>query len=46
MVCYQDDIYIGATNENELKKKINIILNWLINAGMIINEKACVNNSS
>ena len=38
MACYQDDIYIGTTNENELKKKTNIILNRLRNAGMI-NEK-------
>ena len=26
MVCYQDDKCIGATNENELKKKIDIFL--------------------
>ena len=39
MVCYQDNISIGATNENELKKKTNIILNRLRNAGMTINEK-------
>ena len=26
MVCYQDDICIGATNENELKKKTDIVL--------------------
>ena len=39
MVCYQDDICIGATNENELKKKTNIILNRLRNSGMTINEK-------
>ena len=36
MICYQDDICIGATNENELKR----------NAGMTINEKKCVNNCS
>ena len=46
MVCYQDDICIGATNENELKKKIDIILNRLRNAGMSINENKCMNNCS
>ena len=46
MVCYQGNISIGATNENELKKKTNIILNRLINTGMTINEKICVNNNS
>ena len=39
MVCYQDGICIGATNENELKRKTNILLNRLRNAGMTINEK-------
>ena len=39
MVCYQDDIWIGATNENELKKKTDIVLNGLRNAGMTINEE-------
>ena len=39
MVCYQDDIYIGATNENELKKKLDIVLNRLRNAGMTVNLK-------
>ena len=39
MVCYEDYICIGATNENELKKKTDIILNRLRNAGMTINEK-------
>ena len=39
MVCYQDDICIGATNENKLKKKTDIILNRLRNAGMTLNEK-------
>ena len=39
MVCYEDDICIGATNENELKKKTDIVLNRLRNAGMTINEK-------
>ena len=39
MVCNQDDICIGATQENELKKKTDIILNRLRNAGMTINEK-------
>ena len=29
MVCYQDDICIGATNGNELKKKSDIVLNVL-----------------
>ena len=29
MVCFQDDICIGATNENELKKKTVIVLNIL-----------------
>ena len=38
-VCYQDNICIGATNENEFKKKIDIVLNRLRNAGMTINEK-------
>ena len=37
MVCYQDDICIGVTNENELKKKTDIVLNRLRNAGMTIN---------
>ena len=46
MVCYQDDICIGATNENELKKKTDIVLNRLRNAGMKINEKKFVNNSN
>ena len=51
MVCCQEDICIGATNENEFKKKkkkrkkTDIILNRLRNAGMTINEK-CVNNIS
>ena len=39
VVCYQDDICIGATNENELKKKTYIVLNRSRNAGMTINEK-------
>ena len=38
IVCYQDDICIGATDENELKKKTDIVLNRLRNAGMT-NEK-------
>ena len=47
MVCYQDDICIGDINENELKKKTDIVLNRLRNAGMTINEKKkCVNNCS
>ena len=47
MVCYQDDICTGATNENELKKITDIILNRLRNAGMRINEKKkCINNWS
>ena len=29
MVSYQDDMCIGATNENELKKKIDIVFNRL-----------------
>ena len=37
MVSYQDDICIGATNENELKTEI--ILNISRNAEMTINEK-------
>ena len=41
MVCYQDDICIGATNENELKRKTDIVLNRLRNAGMTMNEKMC-----
>ena len=44
MVCYQDDICIGATNENEFKKKTNIVLNILRNAGKKM--KKCVNNRS
>ena len=39
IVCYQDDICIGATNENELIKKTDIVLNRLRNAGMTIKEK-------
>ena len=39
MVCYQDDICIGATNKNEIKKKTDIVLNRLRKAGMTINEK-------
>ena len=48
MVSYQDDICIGATNENELKKKTDISLNRLRNAGMTINEKMknCMDNRS
>ena len=46
MVCYQDDICIGATNQNELKKKTDIILNRLRNTGITINEKKYVNDSS
>ena len=46
MVCYQDDICIRATNENELKMKTDIVLKILRNAGMTINEKKCVNKSS
>ena len=46
MICYQDDICIGTTNDNELKKKTDIVLNRLRNPGMTINEKKCVNNSS
>ena len=38
MVCYQDDICRGDTNENELKKKTDILLNRLRNAGMTINK--------
>ena len=38
MVFYQDDIGIGASNENESKKKPTQ-LNRLSNAGMTINEK-------
>ena len=45
MICYQDDIWIGTTNENELKKKTDIILNRLRNAGMT-NKKKIVNNCS
>ena len=43
---YQDDICIRATNENEFKKKTNIILNRLRKAKMIINENKRVNDSS
>ena len=38
MVCYEDDICFGTTNENELKKKTSIVLNRLINVGITINE--------
>ena len=46
MVCNQNDMYIGATNKNELKKKTDIVLNRLRNAEMTINKKKCVTNSS
>ena len=39
IVCYQGDICIGATNDNELKKKTDIVLNRLRNAKMTINKK-------
>ena len=39
MVCYQDDIFIGAINENELKKKTDIIFYRLRNAELTINGK-------
>ena len=39
MVCYQDDIYVGATNEYQLGIKTDIVLNILRNTGMTINEK-------
>ena len=39
MISYQDDICIGSTNEYELTKKTDIILNRLRNAEMTINEK-------
>ena len=39
IVCYEDDICIGPTNKNELKKKTNIVLNRLRNAGMTIKKK-------
>ena len=42
MVCYQD----GAPNENELKKKTDIVLNRLRNTGKTIKNFKCVNNSS
>ena len=47
MARYQDDICIGATNENELKKKTDSALKRLRNAGMTINEKKkkSLNNS-
>ena len=41
--CYPDDICIGATNENELKMKTDIVLNIFRNAGMTMNKKF-VNN--
>ena len=44
MVCYHDNICIGATYEIEVKKKTDIILNWLRNAKMTISFKKCVNN--
>ena len=46
MVCYQDDICIRAINENELKKKMDNVLNRLRNAGMTLNEKKSINNYS
>ena len=39
MVCYKENTCIGTINENELKKKTDIILNRLRNAGMTINEE-------
>ena len=39
MVCYLDDKCIWATNENESKKKTDIILKRWRNTGMIVNEK-------
>ena len=39
IVRYQDDICMGATNENELKKKTDSVLNKLRNAGMTMHEK-------
>ena len=45
MVCYQDDICLGAINENELKKKTDVILNRLKNAGMTINIKKTKNRN-
>ena len=39
MFCYQDDICIEATNENELKNKTDIVLNKLRNARITMNEK-------
>ena len=41
MVCNEDNICIGTTNENALKKKTDVILKRLRNAGMTINEKMC-----
>ena len=39
MVCEQDNICIGTTNESELNKKTDFVLNRLRNAGMTIKEK-------
>ena len=39
MVCYHDDRCIGASNENELQKKTDIVFHRLRNTGMTINEK-------
>ena len=39
MVCYHTDVCIEAFNENELKKKTDMVLNRLRNAGMTINKK-------
>ena len=47
MFFYEDDICIGATNENELKKKTDIILNKLRNLWQWMTmKKKCVNNYS
>lgn len=34
LICYHDNIYIGAVNERQLKRKINLILNRLRHSGM------------
>lgn len=45
MLCHQDDVCLGAINKKELKRQTGIVLSWLRNAGMILNEKKSIHNS-
>lgn len=38
MIIYQDDICIGLTSREELKEKMDYVLNKLKKAGMTINK--------